>query len=58
MLSVVAQALLLYISCVQVMIFLLPTMPTSAASGKSRPMRVGFRTGTRRLKVAEEGILL
>jgi hypothetical protein len=58
LLSVVAQALLLYISCVQVRIFLLSMMPMRAASGKSRSMRVGFRTGTRRLRVANECILL
>jgi hypothetical protein len=33
-------------------------MPMRATSGKFRPMRVGFHTGTRRLRVAEEGILL
>jgi hypothetical protein len=46
------------ISCVQVRIFLLPPMPMSDASGKSRLMRAGFHTMTQRLRVAEEGILL
>jgi hypothetical protein len=33
-------------------------MLTRDASGKSRPMRARFRTGTRKLRGAEEGILL
>jgi hypothetical protein len=41
-----------------VRIFLLSVMPTRPASGKSRSMRVGFHTGTHRLRVAEEDILL
>jgi hypothetical protein len=39
MLSVVAQALLLYISCVQVRIFVFLAMLTRAASGRSRSMK-------------------
>jgi hypothetical protein len=46
------------ISYVHVRIFLLPVMPTRAVSGKSKSMRVGFHTGTRRLRVVVEGILL
>jgi hypothetical protein len=58
LLSIVAQALLLYIFCVQMWIFLVLAMPTRDASGRSRLMRVGSRTRTyNRLRVAEEGIL-
>jgi hypothetical protein len=46
LLSVVAYTLLVYIYCVKVRIFPLPVMPMRAASGKSRPIRAGFRTGT------------
>jgi hypothetical protein len=41
--------------CVQVEIFLLlPAMPTRAISGRSRLMRAGFSTGTRRCRSYEE----
>jgi hypothetical protein len=41
--------------CVQVRIFpLLPAMPTRAGSGRSRPMRARFPTGTRRCRSVEE----
>jgi hypothetical protein len=42
--------------CVQVRIFLLlPAMLMRAVSGRSRPMRVGFPTGTRRHWSSDEG---
>jgi hypothetical protein len=34
--------------CVQERVFLLPTTPTRAVSGRSSPMRVGFPTETHR----------
>jgi hypothetical protein len=56
LLSVVTQALLLYLSCVHVSFLPLSAM---AASGTSGPMRDGFHTETHpRLRVAEGGILL
>jgi hypothetical protein len=56
LLSVVTQALLLYLSCVHVSFLPLSTMATSGTSG---PMRDGFHTETHpRLRVAEGGILL
>jgi hypothetical protein len=48
LLSVVAQALLLYIYYLQVRIFPFSAMPMRAASGKSRLTRAGFHTGTHR----------
>jgi hypothetical protein len=46
------------VSCVQVRIyFLLPVMPTRAVSGRSKPMRVGCRTGTLRLRASMDNIL-
>jgi hypothetical protein len=55
LLSVVAQALLFVVFiCVQVRIFLLlPATPTRAVSGRSRPRRAGFPTGTRRCRSSE-----
>jgi hypothetical protein len=35
----------------------LPVMPTRVVSGKSKPMRVGLRTGIHRLRVLIDGIL-
>jgi hypothetical protein len=46
--SVVTQALLLYIFCVHVMILLFPAMLMRDENGKSIPMQVGFCTGTHR----------
>jgi hypothetical protein len=43
------------ISCVQVRIFLLLTMPTRAVSERSRPMRAGFPTGTHMPRSVDEG---
>jgi hypothetical protein len=37
--------------------FLLPAMPTRIVSGKSKSMRVGFRTGILRLRAPMDGIL-
>jgi hypothetical protein len=37
--------------------FLFPVMPTRDASGRSKPMRVGHRTGILRLRVLMDGIL-
>jgi hypothetical protein len=36
--------------------FLLPVMPTKVVSGKSKPMRVGLRTGILRLRVPMDDI--
>jgi hypothetical protein len=48
----------LIISCVLVRIcFLLPVMLTRSISGRSKPMRVGRRTGTLRLIASMDGIL-
>jgi hypothetical protein len=59
LLSIVAQALLLYLSYVQVSFFPLPTMSMRIASGRLRLMRAGFCTGIHpRLRVAKEGIPL
>jgi hypothetical protein len=59
LLSVVAHALLLYISCVQVRIFLFLAMLTRATSGRFKLMRAELRIETHpRLKEAEEGIPL
>jgi hypothetical protein len=35
----------------------LPAMPTRVASGKSKPTRVGLRTGILRLRTLMDGIL-
>jgi hypothetical protein len=35
----------------------LPAMSTRVVSGKSKPMRVGLRTGILRLRVLMDGIL-
>jgi hypothetical protein len=40
---------------VQVRIFLLSMMPMRATNGKSRLMRAGFRTRTRRRRSVDEG---
>jgi hypothetical protein len=46
----------LYLVYVQVRIFLLLlTMQTRAISGRSKSMRVGFPTGTRRCRSFDEG---
>jgi hypothetical protein len=37
--------------------FLFLAMPTRVVSGKSKPMRVGLRTGVLRLRVLMDGIL-
>jgi hypothetical protein len=37
--------------------FLLPAMPMRVASGKSKPMRVGLRTGILRLRMPMDDIL-
>jgi hypothetical protein len=37
--------------------FLLPAMPMSVVSGKSKPMRVGLHTGILRLRASMDGIL-
>jgi hypothetical protein len=37
--------------------FLLPVMPIRVVSEKSKPMRVGLRTGILRLKAPMDGIL-
>jgi hypothetical protein len=57
MLSVVAQALLLlYLICVQVRIFLrLPVTLMRVVSGRSRPVRAGFPTGTHKCRSFDEG---
>jgi hypothetical protein len=48
----------LVISCVEVRsFFCFSTMPTRVASGRSKPMRVGHRTGILRLRVLMDGIL-
>jgi hypothetical protein len=47
-------ALIVLFICVHVMIFLLPTMPTRAVSGRYRPRRAGFPTGTHRCRSSEE----
>jgi hypothetical protein len=45
------------IFCVQVRnCFLLSVMPTRVASGKSKPVRVGLRTGIPRLRMPMDGI--
>jgi hypothetical protein len=44
-----------YLSFVQERIFLLPPMPMKAVSGRSRPMRTGFSTSTRRRRSSDEG---
>jgi hypothetical protein len=47
----------LAIFCVQVRnCFLLPAMPTRVASGKSKPPRVGLRTGIPRLRMLMDSI--
>jgi hypothetical protein len=47
----------LAIYCVQVRNwFLLPAMPMMVVSGKSKPMRVGLRTGIPRLRMPMDGI--
>jgi hypothetical protein len=44
--------------CVQVRnYFLLPMMLMRVVSGKSKPLRVGLRTGILRLRVSMDGIL-
>jgi hypothetical protein len=46
------------VSYVQVRIcFLLSVMPTRTISGRSKPRRVGQRTGTLRLRASIDGIL-
>jgi hypothetical protein len=48
----------LVVFCVQVRNrFLLPTMPMRVVSGKSKPMRVGLRTGILRLRMPMDDIL-
>jgi hypothetical protein len=48
----------LAVFCVQVRnCFLLPAMSTRVVSGKSKPMRVGLRTGILRLRTPMDGIL-
>jgi hypothetical protein len=48
--------LLFLFICVQVRIFhLLAATPTWVVSGRSRPMRTGFPTGTRRCRSSKEG---
>jgi hypothetical protein len=48
-------ALVVLFICVQVRFFLLlPVTPMRAVSGRSRPRRVGFPTGTRRCRSSEE----
>jgi hypothetical protein len=48
----------LIVSYVQVGIyFLLPTMPMRVVSGRSKPVRVGPRTGILRLRASMDGIL-
>jgi hypothetical protein len=47
-------ALVVLFICVQVRIFLLPATPTRAVSGRSRPRRAGFPTGTHRCRSSEE----
>jgi hypothetical protein len=37
--------------------FLFPAMPTKDASGRSKLMRIGHRTGILRLRVLMDGIL-
>jgi hypothetical protein len=37
--------------------FLFPVIPARVVSGRSKPMRVGLRTGTLRLRVPMDGIL-
>jgi hypothetical protein len=39
------------------MCFLFPAMPTRVVSGKSKPMRVGLRTGILRHRASIDGIL-
>jgi hypothetical protein len=48
----------LVVSCVQVRIcFLLPAMPMRVVSGRSKPVRVGPRTGIHRPRASIDGIL-
>jgi hypothetical protein len=48
----------LAVFCVQVRnYFLLPAMPMRVVSGKSKPMRVGLRTGILRLRMPMDDIL-
>jgi hypothetical protein len=48
----------LVVFCVHVRnCFLLPAMPTRVISGKSKPMRDGFRTGILRLRMLMDDIL-
>jgi hypothetical protein len=48
----------LAVFCVQVRnCFLLPAMPTRVVSEKSKPRRIGLRTGTPRLRMPMDGIL-
>jgi hypothetical protein len=37
--------------------FLFPLMPTRVVSGKSKPMRIGLRTGILKLRAPMDGIL-
>jgi hypothetical protein len=49
----------LVVSYVSVRIcFLFPAMPARVVSGRSKPMRVGLRTGILRLRASMDGILL
>jgi hypothetical protein len=51
-------SLALVVSYMQVRIcFLLPAMPMRVVSGRSKPMRVGLRTGILRLRASIDGIL-
>jgi hypothetical protein len=48
----------LIVSCVQVRnCFLFPAMPMRVVNGRPKPMRIGLRTGIRRLRVLMDGIL-
>jgi hypothetical protein len=48
----------LAVFCVQVRnCFLLPVMPTRVVSGKSKPMKVGLRTGILSLRMLMDDIL-
>jgi hypothetical protein len=52
------SSIALVVFCVQVRIcFLLPAIPTRVVRGKSKPVRVGPRTGIIRLRASIDGIL-